>query len=204
VANKTGMLMTVENHPNTGGNVSSILVGVSMIVNARGSNSGYCPKEESMSDLKQEFEPFGLEWENDVKKHSKASLIAMLKGAFQGRLKIKVELESKLEAVTKEKNEAVFRVLVLEGCEGLMQSEVDDAKSELQSLRETIAESPKVWVARDKDGYLCSYSERPGRFQGEWGSDGIDGLIGQIADNWFPDLKWEDEPIEVSLVREVK
>lgn len=65
-----------------------------------------------------------------------------------------------------------------------------------------------MWVARDKDGELDLYIKKPQR------SD----AIGYNHENWdsydehwipldpklFPDLTWNDEPIEVELVRKNK
>lgn len=65
-----------------------------------------------------------------------------------------------------------------------------------------------MWVARDKDGELNLFITKPQR------SD----AIGYNYENWdsynehwisldsklFPDLTWDDEPIEVELVRKNK
>ena len=56
----------------------------------------------------------------------------------------------------------------------------------------------KLWVARDWGGILDAYFNKPIRdtFWEEWNSDKAS-LI--IDDLFFPELKWEDEPIEVEL-----
>ena len=67
----------------------------------------------------------------------------------------------------------------------------------------------KVWVARDWDGGLFSYKEKPWRQEvdrmwldspiyQDYKYDGI-GCLGQLDNKLYPDLKWEDEPIEVEL-----
>ena len=62
-----------------------------------------------------------------------------------------------------------------------------------------------MWVARDKDGELTLYSNKPRRceFIGwnheSWDS-GNDYWI-ELDSKLFPDLTWDDEPIEVELVR---
>ena len=56
----------------------------------------------------------------------------------------------------------------------------------------------KLWVARDWGGMLYAYFNKPIRdtVLKEWGSDKVSL---QIDDSYFPELKWEDEPIEVEL-----
>ena len=57
----------------------------------------------------------------------------------------------------------------------------------------------KLWVARDKRGELFLYKNKPilDCDFGIWFSD-LD-CMGTISKNLFPELKWEDEPIEVEL-----
>ena len=56
----------------------------------------------------------------------------------------------------------------------------------------------KLWVARDWGGMLYAYFNKPIRdtVWKEWDSD-EDSL--SIDDSFFPELKWEDEPLEVEL-----
>jgi hypothetical protein len=54
----------------------------------------------------------------------------------------------------------------------------------------------KGWVARDEDGLLALYEERPIRRNREWMSSMN---FFTLDHELFPDLKWEDEPIEVEL-----
>lgn len=65
-----------------------------------------------------------------------------------------------------------------------------------------------MFAARDKDGYLCIYAHKPHRGTAEWSSVDlyktsetsavelnricIDGRL-------FPELTWEDDPIEVHV-----
>ena len=55
----------------------------------------------------------------------------------------------------------------------------------------------KLWVARDKNGFLFSYEDKPTRCdnQKEW----IGLFFSSMKNSYFHDLKWEDEPIEVEL-----
>ena len=56
----------------------------------------------------------------------------------------------------------------------------------------------KLWVARDWDGMLYAYFNKPIRdtFWKEWDSDKVSL---SIDDLFFPELKWEDEPIEIGI-----
>ena len=55
----------------------------------------------------------------------------------------------------------------------------------------------KLWVARDKNGFLFAYEGKPARRdnQKEW----IGRFLCSMKNSYFPELKWEDEPIEVEL-----
>lgn len=57
----------------------------------------------------------------------------------------------------------------------------------------------KLWVARDKSGELYAYNSKPKHECdfGFWLSDLS--CVGLISGNFFPELKWQDEPIEVEL-----
>ena len=56
----------------------------------------------------------------------------------------------------------------------------------------------KLWVARDWGDMLYAYFNKPIRdtVWKEWNSDKFPL---HIDDSFFPELKWEDEPIEVEL-----
>ena len=55
----------------------------------------------------------------------------------------------------------------------------------------------KLWVARDKNGFLFAYEGKPARCdnQKEW----IGRFFSSMKNSYFPELKWEDEPIEIEL-----
>lgn len=57
----------------------------------------------------------------------------------------------------------------------------------------------KLWVARDKDKKLYLYDSKPKRDCdcGAWCSDLS--CVCVISSSLFPDLTWEDEPIEVEM-----
>ena len=59
-----------------------------------------------------------------------------------------------------------------------------------------------LYVARDKNGALWLYTKKPQRqievFASCGNSEHDDAL--KLNPYWFPDLEWEDEPIEVKLV----
>lgn len=54
-----------------------------------------------------------------------------------------------------------------------------------------------MWVARDKNGTLKLFDSMPkrGELCGEW----FNAWCFKLNNDLFPDLKWEDEPIEVEL-----
>ena len=55
----------------------------------------------------------------------------------------------------------------------------------------------KLWVARDKNGFLFAYEGKPARCdnQKEW----IGRFFSSMKNSYYPELKWEDEPIEIEL-----
>ena len=61
----------------------------------------------------------------------------------------------------------------------------------------------KLWVARDKDGNLFAYNDKPTRCdnQCEWFAEKF---LFSMENSFFPELKWEDEPLEVMLTPVIK
>lgn len=61
----------------------------------------------------------------------------------------------------------------------------------------------KLWIVRDWGGMLFAYFNKPIRdtVQKEWKSDEVSL---SIDDSLFPDLTWEDEPLEVILTPVMK
>lgn len=55
-----------------------------------------------------------------------------------------------------------------------------------------------MWVARDKDGDLKFFANKPIRNEDYWAEHPL-GEFCRINDWLFPELKWEDEPIEVNI-----
>ena len=55
----------------------------------------------------------------------------------------------------------------------------------------------KLWVARDKNGFLFVYEDKPTRCdnQKEW----IGRFSNSIKNSYFHNLTWEDEPIEIRI-----
>ena len=55
----------------------------------------------------------------------------------------------------------------------------------------------KLWVARDKNGFLFAYEDKPKRCdnQKEW----LGCFFSSMKNSYFPNLTWKDEPIEVEL-----
>ena len=56
----------------------------------------------------------------------------------------------------------------------------------------------KLWVARDNNGFLFAYEDKPKRCdnQKEW----IGRFFSSMKNSYFPNLTWKDEPIEVELL----
>ena len=61
----------------------------------------------------------------------------------------------------------------------------------------TMENKYKLWVAIDKSGEAFAYISKPKRCdnQKEW----IGRFLCSMKNSYFPELKWEDEPIEVEL-----
>lgn len=58
-----------------------------------------------------------------------------------------------------------------------------------------------MYIARDKNGSLWLYSEKPHRvILDVWWSESENSM--QINSEEFPQLKWNDEPIEVKLIKQ--
>lgn len=63
----------------------------------------------------------------------------------------------------------------------------------------------KLWVARDKDGSLYMYDGYPVRDVDVWDVGGDQPAdSAEIFAELFPELTWDDEPIEVNLIRAPK
>lgn len=55
-----------------------------------------------------------------------------------------------------------------------------------------------MWVARDKNGDLYLYQDKPIRIEAIFGSQYLYFGIPNIL---FPELKWEDDPIEIEIIK---
>ena len=56
----------------------------------------------------------------------------------------------------------------------------------------------KLWVARDNNGKLYLYNEKP-KYYNNLEAWFVGGICAKLDNNIFPNLTWEDEPIEVEL-----
>ena len=75
----------------------------------------------------------------------------------------------------------------------------NDAVEELKKLKKTTMENKyKLWVARDWCGMLYAYLNKPIRDTVWKGWDSYKVSL-RIDDSFFPELKWEDEPIEIII-----
>ena len=60
-----------------------------------------------------------------------------------------------------------------------------------------------IWIARDKDGWLCAFSEKPTRNEQEsrWvlGATAKQFYYYPLSSTWFPQITWQDDPIELVI-----
>ena len=55
----------------------------------------------------------------------------------------------------------------------------------------------KCWVARDKDGMLYLYEEKPQKNKYDWKVLHTTGMT-RLPKEWYPEVRWEDEePLEI-------
>ena len=59
----------------------------------------------------------------------------------------------------------------------------------------------KLWIARDKDGTLCLFREKPTLDVYYWfdNSLGMTGCIAELLKTYFPEVTFENSPQEVEL-----
>lgn len=67
-----------------------------------------------------------------------------------------------------------------------------------------------MWIARDKDGYLTLFiTIKPIRVEDKrWSGNEHNSFTAfedwaALPEEWFPNLKWEDEPIEVDIIQKI-
>ena len=58
----------------------------------------------------------------------------------------------------------------------------------------------EAWAARDENGMLCLFVEKPRKWDNQWHSD-YSSSIGLLSFECFQEVKWSDEePTKVKLV----
>lgn len=58
-----------------------------------------------------------------------------------------------------------------------------------------------MWIARDKDNELRIFENKPTKGAEYWLSSWANNVYGTLPDEYFPEVKWEDdEPTKVKLV----
>lgn len=50
-----------------------------------------------------------------------------------------------------------------------------------------------LWIARDRNGELWMFKERPDRMTNVWGVEFAEDIIIRLPKQIFPEVKWEDE-----------
>lgn len=57
-----------------------------------------------------------------------------------------------------------------------------------------------MWIARDKNGELYLFSEKPSKRENFWMMNSATTTVIQLPSKLFPEVKWEDEePRELAL-----
>jgi hypothetical protein len=79
-----------------------------------------------------------------------------------------------------------YRVLVEAGC-----SDAEEYNPFIQEEENSL----KMYVARDYDGYIFLYAERPKLLNGVWNSD----RLLMLNETDFPEVTFENSPMEVEL-----
>lgn len=89
------------------------------------------------------------------------------------------------------------------GTEGMAYQ--DGYKDGMLAERERLVSCPAIngWVARDENGQVWLYAQRPFRNHAVWTTDKGRYFI-RINDTFFPSLRWEDEPREVEIIIRTK
>lgn len=74
---------------------------------------------------------------------------------------------------------------------------VDDIQASKDTTDKEQHPTAKIWVARDKTGDLFAYTKEPERGECVWLSK--DDVYIHIPGNYFPNLRWEDNPMEAEM-----
>ena len=62
-----------------------------------------------------------------------------------------------------------------------------------------------MYVARDKNGLLFIYRHKPSKGKGMWIENPQDtGLYDYIPEDYFPEVKWEDEEPRELILKPIK
>lgn len=86
-------------------------------------------------------------------------------------------------------------------CGGQAKIAGEYADALIAELKKGGNEMNSIWIARDKDGTLCAYNQKPYRiaFDDIWlPENGNDWNYEVLNDDWFPEVTWENSPIELA------
>lgn len=64
-----------------------------------------------------------------------------------------------------------------------------------------------MWIARDKDGLLCIYRHKPSKGMEVWIENPEDKRLDDmyiIPEDYFPEVKWEDEEPRELVLKPIK
>ena len=74
-----------------------------------------------------------------------------------------------------------------------------DVKKDVKTINEAVC--MKLWIARDKDGTLCLFREKPTLDVYYWfdNSLGMTGCIAELLKTDFPEVTFENSPQKVEI-----
>ena len=109
------------------------------------------------------------------------------------------DMDKNLAKAESERDESTDEII-------LLGNDIVNLRSELSELKRGIDESPFVWIARDKCGDVTVFEHKPIRAdyratKDVWIASEENFIELVMSDDTYPTLKWEDEPIQVALVK---
>ena len=61
-----------------------------------------------------------------------------------------------------------------------------------------------MWIARDKNGELYLFSEKPSKREDFWMMNSATTTVIQLPSELFPEVKWEDEEPRELVLKQIK
>ena len=106
-----------------------------------------------------------------------------------------INMDKNLAKAESERDESTDEII-------LLGNDIVNLRSELSELKRSIDKAPFVWVARFKHSgrLICAHGELE-RWGYMWKPTNPEVSEQMLPRHLFPTLKWEDEPIQVALVK---